>query len=344
MTVLQAREAARQYVQQVALSDPNLKGAYLSGSILSHALSDLLSQTSDVDLVLIYENAQELQKPGKQRFRGFLLEPSLLDSQMFSDHDTLLTTHYLGYALSKDAILYDPDGILAQAQQTIRAEYHKPIWVNRRIDQMLELIRSRAEHFDPAASLPDRITSFFFTVSLAVYPILLAAGENLTVRKRYAASRPIFAQYGYDSLYTSLLFLLTNNLSAERCLFHMAQLEQTFDLAARSDGPSQSFAFRSDISKDARTAAIDGCYELLHSDYPQEAIFWMGATFARCHTILLMDGSDARLPQFESFAQDIGLACSADFERRLARLFQLLPAVESAARLIAEKMEITTSR
>ena len=328
MNVKFAIKCAKEYVMEMSTKRKDLVGAYLSGSILTMNLSDELNPWSDVDVMLVVSPYNDENKPGKAIYNNVLIEGSLLDSEILTNREQILSTHYIGYALSHDSILYDPHGIIQNAQNTIKDEYMKPFWVGKRIDNMLSQINGRILGFDPNSPLPQRVTSYFFTLGISVYPFLLGAGENLTVRKRYSAARHTMEKYGLRELYDRLLLLLTGGISKGKLLEHMKELEVTFDLASKSHGKSDLYNFRSDISADSRRVSIDGTYEIINSNYPQEAVFWMGATFARCHTVLMMDGNESRVEQLMAFLSDLGINDNSDIQERFEELSQLLPIIE----------------
>ena len=332
MNVKFAIKCAKEYVMEMSTKKKDLVGAYLSGSILTMNLSDELNHWSDVDVMLVVSPYNDKNKPGKTIYNNVLIEGSLLDGEILADREQILSTHYIGYALSHDSILYDPHGIIQNAQNTIKDEYMKPFWVEKRIDNMLSQIKGRVLGFDPNAPLPQRVTSYFFTLGISIYPFLLGAGENLTVRKRYSAARHTMGKYGLMELYDRLLLLLTNGISKEKLLKHMKVLEITFDLASKSHGKSDSYNFRSDISADSRRVSIDGTYEIINSDYPQEAVFWMGATFARCHTVLMMDGNENRLEELSAFLADLGINNNGDIQERFEELSKLLPVIDEKSK------------
>lgn len=75
----------------------------------------------------------------------------------------------------------------------------------------------------------------------------------------------------------------------------------------------------------ARPIAVDGSRELIDRGDHREAVFWLLATFARCHTALAVDAPDlhtARLPAFREAVADLtGLT---DTEELLARRDEVL--------------------
>ena len=78
------------------------------------------------------------------------------------------------------------------------------------------------------------------------------------------------------------------------------------------------------------------------SGWPEEAVFWMLATFARCHIILGLDApalERERLPVFRAFLEDLGIRGPADFAERMKKLVDYLPEVGRLAGEIIRRRE-----
>lgn len=328
----QAEEAARLWVAQTGRFFPGAVGAYLSGSCLT-APQGQWPDSSDVDVVLVLEGPLPPQKPGKFRYLGVLLEVTCLRAEDFCREETLLSAHYLVYALSRGIPLWDPIGLLAQARETVLSRGGSLFWKRVRCEGFFQRIRENIRSFDQAAPLHEQAMSWLFTTGLTCFPVLCAAEENCTVRKRYTAARLTLEQAGRQGLYEKLLSLLMPaEPSAALWETHLSALERTFWLAAEATGPSSNYAYRSDISPAGYAAAVGGCRELVASPYPREAAFWMGVTFARCQTVLWMDNRalyEERLPCFQAFLAQCGLADPQAFLNRLDALAVFLPELEA---------------
>lgn len=99
-------------------------------------------------------------------------------------------------------------------------------------------------------------------------------------------------------------------LDQDRAGRHLDSLAGTFDTAAAV--ARTPFFFSSDITPAARRIAIDASGELIRSGRHREAVFWMVATFARCHKILAADApvqvQRALAPAFDRILEDLGVA------------------------------------
>ncbi len=93
-----------------------------------------------------------------------------------------------------------------------------------------------------------------------------------------------------------------NHLSSQRIEQHLTELERTFDAAVKA--AKTTFFFSTDITPAARRIAIGGSRELIRAGCHREAVFWIVATFARCHKILETDS-----PARSSGISHPGISC-----------------------------------
>ncbi len=341
MIVQEARAVAREWVEQCGSLLTGFCGAFLSGSVLTAGEYEPWPETSDVDIVVITGAAEPYAKPGKFVYRSLLLEVTILTKSVFTALEYVLCTHYLAFALCKDSILADPEGWLGPLHLAVKSQYAQARWVRRRCSAFIRRIQDGVAGFDIRAPFHEQVTSWVFPTGISTFPILAAALQNCTVRKRYTAVRMVLETYGMMEFYSPLMGLLTGGGFRSGSLpGHLAELEKTFDLAAASQGPSASYPYRGDISPASKAIAIDGCGKLIASSYPMEAVFWMAVTFARCHAILCMDvpeGDGERLPSFRAFMSDMGIDSPGGFESRNQHLLAFLPEVERIAEVIIQK-------
>lgn len=343
MKKIEAGAWARDWVQAHVKDFPGLTGAYISGSYLSAPENTLWPESSDVDIVLIFREGCP-QKIGKLRHHGLLLEVSCMEEREFRQTGHVLSTHYLAYAMNAGEILYDPRGELARLHQAVKEEYARRRWVDARCEDFYQRMEQGVRGYVPEnMTLPQTVNGWAFTTAISCFPLLLANLENGTVRKRYTAARRVLETYGMESFYPRLLSLLVPEPLGARCLSrHMQELEKTFSLACNTTGPSAHYPFRQDISREGAPVAITGSWELIHSPHPEDAVFWMLATFARCHIIFDMDdptlGAD-RLPALWDFLSALGIHQLSDFAPRLHALLDFLPALREAAGEIADRRQ-----
>ncbi len=344
MIVREARAIAREWVEQYGPRFLGFCGAYLSGSFLQAPEDDIWPETSDIDIVIIIEDKPPEIKPGKFQYGGVLLEVSLIHKGEYTSLKHILSTHYLAYALHIDGIINDPHGFLKPLHLEVKEQYAKDFWMRKRCQFIIAHIRDSIAHFNRNAPFHEQVTGWLFPTGIATFPILAAALKNCTVRKRYTAARMVLEAYGLMEFYPPLIRLLTGDIFKVSSLpGHLRELETTFDLACKTTGPSVHYPFRSDISFSSRPVALDGSRDLIESAYPMEAVFWMAATFARCHAILFMDAPELhhqRLPAFQAFMSGLGISGPEEMDRRNEALLAFLPEIERIADTIIQKRTI----
>ncbi len=337
MKILHNHKIAEKWVEDYAKSVPGIRGAYVSGSFLQAQAGDDWPESSDIDIVLVFEAGACPPKIGKLRTEGVLLEITCMDEGEFQDLGHVLSTHYLAYALNAGMILYDPSGTLARLHENVKKEYARPEWVEARCEKHYQRIEQSVAGYVPESmTLPHTVNGWAFTTGITCSPILLAGLQNCTVRKRYPAARQVLETYGMGGFYPKLLSLLVPEpLGRERLSVHMKELEKTFALACGRKEPGAPYPFASDISPEGAPVAIGGSWELIEGSHPEDAVFWMLATFARCHILADME---ERLPALWAFLRDLGITRREDFARRLEAVRGFLPELREAEKEILRKM------
>ncbi|WP_256223391.1 hypothetical protein [Paenibacillus sp. 1_12] len=242
--------------------------------------------------------------------------------------EEVLTSYHLAGSFRVDTIIADPTGHLRRLQTEVSRHFADRVWVRRRCDNVRQKIENGLRAIDTAAPLHDQVTSWLFPTGVTTHVLLVAALRNPTVRLRYLAAREVLMQYGHGDLYLDLLNLLgCAHLTPERVEHHLTELEQTFDVAAAV--ATTPFFFSTDIKATTRSVAIDGSRELIRAGYHQEAVFWIVATFARCHKILAADApqdlQDTLLPAFKAIINDLGITSTNTIIRRADEVVQFLP-------------------
>lgn len=344
MKKVDAGKCARKWVHMHAGDLPGLAGAYISGSYLAAPADAPWPASSDVDIVLVFDGGACPPKFGKMQVDGLILEVSCMDAAEFRTLEHILSTHYLAYALNAGEILFDPLGMLARLHREVKTRYAERAWVDVRCENFYGRIRQGVQGCEPGKmSLAQIVNGWAFTTALTCFPLLLADLQNCTVRKRYTAARRVLEKYGMGGFYPRLLALLApERLGREGLAGHMRELEKTFGLACGTSGASAAYPFRRDISVEGAAVAIGGSWELLDSPHPEDAVFWMLATFARCHIIFDMDDprlGEERVGALWGFLADLGIRCVEDFGRRLDALPGFLPGLRAAAAGIADRRE-----
>ncbi|MET9662676.1 hypothetical protein [Streptomyces sp. NPDC006510] len=336
MRVGTARAAAVQWVTEHARPAPGFRGAYFSGSTVGLPDDVELSPYSDVDVVVVTAGPDPHAKPGKFRFRDALLEVSHLPWDQLASADDVLSSYHLAGSFRRDTVIDDPTGRLRELRADVSRRFAERPWVRRRCLDAERRIETRLAAFDTSAPFHEQVTSWLFPTGVTTHVLLVAALRNPTVRLRYPAAREVLDAYGQAHLYPELLELLgCARQSAHRTGHHLDELARTFDAAAAV--ARTPFFFSGDITAGARPVAIDGSRHLIERGDHREAVFWIIATFARCHTVLAADAPElhhARLPAFREAVADLGITSTDDLLRRGEEVIAFLPGLRRTAEQI----------
>lgn len=327
MKVGLARSAAIQWVAQHAQSDAGFRGAYFSGSTVGLPDDAELSPSSDIDIFVVTAQEDPPAKPGKLRFQGVLLEVSYLPWTEVASADDVLASYHLAGSFRTDTIIADPTGDLHKLHAHVSCHFAARHWARRRCQDARHRIETRLAAIDTSAPFHEQVISWLFPTGVTCHVLLVAALRNPTVRLRYLAAREVLTDYGHLSLYPELLNLLgCSHLPAQRVQHHLRELAATFEATVQV--AKTPFFFRSDITPTARPIAIDGSQRLIDSGDHREAVFWIIATFARCHTILAADAPqlhEALAPAFQAAVSDLGISSTRDLIHRAEEVTRFLP-------------------
>ncbi|MFE9250535.1 hypothetical protein [Streptomyces sp. NPDC007088] len=334
MKVGRAREAAVDWVTRYARVRPDFRGAYVTGSTLALERDADLAPTSDVDVVVLVDRAEAPPKPGKLEHRGALLEVTYEPWSTVVSPETVLGDYHRAGPFVRDCVLADPTGRLALLRERVARDFADRFWVRRRCAQAEERVRDGLGALDAAAPFHEQVTAWLFPTGVSAHVLLVAALRNPTIRLRYPAAREVLSDFGRLDLYPALLDSLgCARLPARVVRRHLATLAETFDATA---GTARTpFPFSSDLTARARPIAVAGGAALIADGLHREAVFWIVATLARCHTALAADAPHEharRWPAFAGVLADLGIHTPADLRRRArSTVRDLLPRVSAAA-------------
>jgi hypothetical protein len=295
-----------------------------------------LASSSDLDVVVVTSHDEPPLKPGKLVYEGVLLEVSYFSWKLLISSEEVLAHYHLAGSFRTDTIIADPGGDLRRLQEQVARHYAELGWVRRRCENARQKIEHGLRAIDTSAPLHDLVTSWLFPAGITTHVLLVAALRNPTVRLRYLAARDVLAEYGFSSLYPELLELLgCGSLTAAQAERQLAGLARTFDAAAAA--ARTPFFFSSDITAQSRPIAIDGSLELIRRGLHREAVFWIVATYARCHKILAADAPELlreHLPAFEAVLGDLGVSSTGSLLQRADDVRRFLPRLWDTAESI----------
>ncbi|MEF3303151.1 hypothetical protein [Paenibacillus sp. GYB003] len=327
MNIGVARAAATEWVMQYTGQEPWFMGAYFSGSTVGQPDDAMMSVGSDMDVVVVTSEANPPLKPGKFIYRGALIEITFLSWNQIASPEEVLASYHLAGSFRVDTIIADPTGQLRVVQQKVSRHFAERDWVRRRCENVRQKIEHGLRNIDPTAPWHDQFMAWLFMTGVTTHVLLVAALRNPTVRLRYLAVYNVLREFGRTDIYPELLRLLgCEHWTPQRASHHLSALARTFDAAAAH--AKTPFLFSSDITVASRPIAIDGSRNLIRDGYHREAVFWIGATFARCHKILSADAPKLQVelaPAFEEFVKDLGIPSSDTLARRAEDVLQFLP-------------------
>lgn len=338
VTVEAAKNAARSWIEAEGRHTPALHGAFFHGSINDLPDDAVLSPSSDVDVMLVVEDASG-QKPGKFVYNDVLLEVSLLEPGALASASAVLANYHLAPSFRRNGIIADPTGQLTALQTIVGSQFARREWVTERMKHAQNNALSFAQSVSEAKTWDEQVASWLFACGVTTHVLLVAGLRNPTVRKRYALAKTLLEDYGRANFYPELLTLLgCDRMTPELATLHLAAVAGAFDAA--SAAKQTPFPFWADISNNTRPVAIGGSGEMITQKLHREAIFWMLATYCRCIGVLRRDASpDIQAYHgagFQEFLNDLGIASYTDLLQRANDVHVFLPRVWEVAQEIRD--------
>lgn len=278
MTIEQVREAARQWIVKEGRTLPGFCAAYTAGSTNWLPDDAILPTTSDLDVMVVLDDASENGKRCKFNYQDTLLEVSHLGKNQFRSTSQVLSNYHLAPSLSTTKVVFDPVVFLTPFLEPLQRDYAKRRWVRRRCANAKGKILQLLDSFNDGAPLLDQAVTCLFAAGITTHVLLVAGLRNPTVRTRYKAVREVLANFGHAEFHENLLELLgAVRISQVQAYQYLAALTEVFEAAKLEVRTPLPFA--SDISDRARAMAIDGSLELIERGSHREAMFWLTVTY-----------------------------------------------------------------
>ena len=172
--------------------------------------------------------------------------------------------------------------------------------------------------------------SWTFPATALAHIVLVADLRNPTERKCLVAAREVLARYDHLSLHAALLDVWGSaGLSRDRVMSLLNSCAEAFNVAITI--VRTPFFGASTISDHARAIAIDGSRELIETGYHREAVMWIVVIHSWCQKALHNDAPpevrDAFMPNYLRLLGELGIASTADLQRRNEEIRRLIPAV-----------------
>ena len=341
MTSGDARRVAAGWVQDRGRHQAGFVGAYLAGSILDLPDGAPLPDTSDVDVNVVVEDGAPVPGRYKVVVDGVLVEVSTFPRVAVATPEAVLGHYHLAGGFRRPGLLADPTGHLDVIRVVVEREFAADEWVRRRCMHARDRIVAQVDALDVDGPWHDIVLAWLFATGVTAHVPLVAALRNPTVRRRYAAVRPVMEEAGHGQAYAGLLSLLgVDRLDASRVEAHLEAVAATFDVVAAVLGESGHVArypFGTDLTRVARALSIDGSRTLIADGMAREAAFWIAVTGARCLHVLAAEAPallPAHAPAFRAVTDDLGLASPDHVRQRAEAVRACLPGLWEVAMAI----------
>lgn len=336
MLALEAKALAHEWVQNYNQTQP-LLGAYLNGSLTTLRDKQPLSPFSDVDINLVLSGPDAPPKIGKIHYKSILLDVSFVPEDSLFPPKKLLSTYEICGAFRTNNILFDPSGRLSTLVKRVSTDFARPIWVKARLDYTQHKIIRGQSAFQMDQPLLENLNAWLFPAGICCHLILVGALSNPTVRLRYLVVRQALHQGGFSPLYEELLALIgCESIAPFAVQRHLNHLTKAFDAAAPY-ATNTPFPFSADLTPAARSITIDGSQQLINEGNHREAMFWVAATFIRCHLVLKSQNPAlhyAHWLHFMAMLQDMGASNNQLVAKKQQATLALLPKVQKTAQAI----------
>jgi hypothetical protein len=336
MLVKEAKLLAMEWVQFYS-QNHEIIGAYLNGSVTAMNEAVELSPFSDVDINVVIDSAEVGEKLGKFIYKGALLEVSFVTKDKLLPPEKLLSTYEIVGAFRTDNILLDNTGVLRELFQVVSLDFSKPDFVESRCLSVVNKIQLGIKAFDRDNPLLDNINPWLFPAGVCTHLLLVGAQINPTVRLRYLLLRPILLKAGFADLYEELLELIgCKDFSAAQVQQHLDALTRTYDIACQYSAYVH-FPFSNDITLYSRPVVIDGSQYLIDQGNHREAVFWIAATFVRCHLILRTANPlehQKLMPELMKLLEDMRAENNENIHKHIEATKRMLPRIKDAANML----------
>jgi hypothetical protein len=341
MRLAEACDRARRWVIESARRIPGVYGAYTAGSTNWLSPDADLPTTSDLDIVILLEDASHGGNRGKFAYEGVLLDVSYLSSNRFQSPAFLLGDYHIAPSFATATILLDTSGDLGALLALVRRDYAKRQWVRQRCANAHDKVLHHLDSIDSDAPLHDQVMAWLFGAGVTTHVLLSAGLRNPTIRTRYAAVRQLLGDR-HQAFYETLLGVLgVAGWTPGRVNRHLATLTDIFD-RAMPVARTSPLPFAADISASARVVTIDGNRELIGRGLHREAMFWIAVTHSRCQKVISemapLEMTQTLTDAYLELVDDLHLSSAADIRRRRAEVESILPRVLELAELIAAEV------
>lgn len=356
ISVKEAKERARDWIEERAPSLPNFVGAYVFGSIMRKPDDESFSPSSDIDLRIVLDRdipdpLAEPENPFAMRkfpYEGLILEAVYSPWRSMMSAELALSNHYLAFSLLDADIVADSGGRLEALREAVASGYAERRWIRKRVESARSEALgycSLAANIPPgfpldrtAASLPCLMNAL---LSASCMPVV-AALEPLTARRGFIVALSALRLYDREELALRLLRLLGGaDLRPDEVAALVDELEEAYDAAVRT--PHPAFHPDYDVSAPCRELVLKGCRELL-PEHHRELLWWLSFVRSIAQLILGLESDPvAKERHRQGYRRLLGaLGLGAEGEGipgRIEEIVAFLPLLEEASEEILRKNE-----
>lgn len=344
MIIKQAKDVARQWVNEEASQRPGFYGALFVGSVNWMSDEALFPSTSDLDVKVIVEDLHPPDELRMFRYREVLLEVSYASSAQFQSAEAVLGDYTMACHLARPSIIMDATGQLRELQKAVSREYARRKWVRKRCENARDFFMTSLQWLSESDPFHDQVFAWIYATGVPTHIVLTADLKNPTVRRMFVACRDVLARYGFPSLHESMLGILGSaHMNREQVESSFKPCAEVFEVA--KDIVHTPFFGSSMLHEDTRSVAMDGARQLIRSGAHREAVPWIVVIHTWCQKALYNDASaevqQRFTPSYKHLLSDLGITSFDDLQHRNKQTEELLPKVwEVTEAMIAANPQI----
>ncbi len=217
MDVGQAKQTVKTWLHSNLDHYPGLIGAHLVGSITSLLDEAPYPDYKDVDVLLIFEDGSPALQPANPfeanlelSVGGLMLEGGLKPKSGYASAEAVLTNPEIAYHLTRNSILYDPQGFLCDLQPAVQQEYPRRPWVKARcaferygLDGVLNMLPAVQQQ--PNSAVWEWMLLGYTSTFLTALMCVATLQAPTTGSTSHTKLQSILSEYNRHDLYESLL-------------------------------------------------------------------------------------------------------------------------------------------
>jgi hypothetical protein len=321
MNTRQARETARDWVAENLTKWPGLRAAHLTGGITTMPDDAPFPPHKDVDLHLIFDEGSPALTAGgpfqniiETEFRGLMIEAGLKPVTLYARPEDVLSNPEIAHHLTRDSVLYDPDGLLRALEAPVRREFARSRWVRARVASEREglcgaLARTPEARSAWGASGEINLLGYSFTFAGAA--IAVAGLKPPSIGGRFFVKlRGLLAEQGRLDLHEQALTALgVGAMAPEAVERWLRRGTEVFDRAVPVYRTPHPFGHK--LHAYLRPYFVDSCRSMLDEGFHREAMCWIIAYVCSATDVLRADGPEARRAESaalcDALLRDLGL-------------------------------------